>query len=254
MIQIGNRGGNPARSNAYHSYGYYNLRDYGLADKKAGIEQLAAKYPWVDIDKVGIFGHSGGGFMTAAALLQPPYNEFFKVGVSSSGNHDNNVYNQNWSEQHHGLKEVPVKADEGKSGDKPEDLDFDPAWIPTPLDFPFQGQGQDEKKDQGEKKDDAAKTKFDIKVPTNAELAANLKGNLLLVHGDMDNNVHYAGTIRLMDALIKAKKRFDFMLMPGQAHGYGPMQPYFTQLMMEYFSEHLLGDNYKNSADMDIKD
>lgn len=254
VIQIGNRGGNPARSNAYHSYGYYNLRDYGLADKKAGIEQLAAKYPWVDIDKVGIFGHSGGGFMTAAALLQPPYNEFFKVGVSSSGNHDNNVYNQNWSEQHHGLKEVPVKADEGKSGEKPEDLDFDPAWIPTPLDFPFQGQGQDEKKDQGEKKEDAAKTKFDIKVPTNAELAANLKGNLLLVHGDMDNNVHYAGTIRLMDALIKAKKRFDFMLMPGQAHGYGPMQPYFTQLMMEYFSEHLLGDYYKTSSDMDIKD
>ncbi|MCC7229587.1 MAG: DPP IV N-terminal domain-containing protein, partial [Fimbriimonadaceae bacterium] len=93
VIQIGNRGGNPSRSNAYHSYGYYNLRDYGLADKKAGIEQLAMRFPWIDIDKVGIFGHSGGGFMTAAALLLPPYNEFFKVGVSSSGNHDNNVYN-----------------------------------------------------------------------------------------------------------------------------------------------------------------
>lgn len=214
VIQIGNRGGNPARSNAYHSYGYYNLRDYGLADKKAGIEELAARYPWIDIDRVGIFGHSGGGFMTAAALLLPPYNEFFKVGVSSSGNHDNNVYNANWSEQHHGLKEVPVKDKNGK---------------------------------------DTGETKFEIKVPTNAELAANLKGKLLLVHGDMDNNVHPAGTIRLVNALIKANKRFDLMIMPGQAHGYGTMQPYFTQMLMEYFAEHLLGDNYRPSSDMNDK-
>src|SRR5687767_1552289 len=106
VIQIGNRGGSPQRNNAYHSYGYYNLRDYGLADKKAGIEQLAARFSWIDVDKVGIFGHSGGGFMTAAALMLPPYNDFFKVGVSSAGNHDNNVYNQNWSEQHHGLQQV----------------------------------------------------------------------------------------------------------------------------------------------------
>jgi dipeptidyl-peptidase 4 len=109
VIQIGNRGGSPMRSNAYHSYGYYNLRDYGLADKKAGIEQLAARHRWIDIDRVGIYGHSGGGFMTAAALLLPPYNDFFKVGVSSAGNHDNNVYNQNWSEQHHGLREVRTR-------------------------------------------------------------------------------------------------------------------------------------------------
>ena len=208
VIQIGNRGGNPRRSNAYHSYGYFNLRDYGLADKKAGIEQLAAKNSWIDIDRVGIYGHSGGGFMTAAALLLPPYNDFFKVGVSSSGNHDNNVYNANWSEQHHGLKEVTAK--------------------------------------------DGTKS-FQIKVPTNAELAANLKGKLLLVHGDMDNNVHPAGTIRLVDALIKANKRFDLMILPGQAHGYGPMQPYFTQMLMEYFAEHLIGDNYRHSADMTAK-
>ena len=211
VIQIGNRGGNPSRSNAYHSYGYYNLRDYGLADKKSGIEQLAARFPWIDIDKVGIYGHSGGGFMTAAALLLPPYNEFFKVGVSSSGNHDNNIYNANWSEQHHGLKEVPVKDKDGKL---------------------------------------TGEMKFEIKVPTNAELAANLKGKLLLVHGDMDNNVHPAGTIRLMNALIRAGKRFDFMLMPGQPHGYNDLQPYFTQLLMEYFSEHLLGDYYRSGADI----
>jgi len=237
VIQIGNRGGNPMRSNAYHSYGYYNLRDYGLADKKAGIEQLAAKYPWIDIDKVGIFGHSGGGFMTAAALLLPPYNEFFKVGVSSSGNHDNNVYNQNWSEQHHGLREVPIK-DTPPTGASAEDDEFDELGPDAPFQF-----------DNGS----SAKTKFEIHVPTNAEIAANLKGNLLLVHGDMDNNVHYAGTIRLMNALIRNNKRFDFMLMPGKPHGYGDLQPYFNQLLMEYFSEHLLGDYYKNSPDMQIK-
>ncbi|MBM4194689.1 MAG: S9 family peptidase, partial [Gemmatimonadetes bacterium] len=115
VIQIGNRGGNPLRSNAYQSFSYFNMRDYALADKKAGIEQLAARHKWIDIEKVGIFGHSGGGFLTAAALLQPPYNDFFKVGVSSSGNHDNNIYNQNWSEQYHGLT-ATVIASGGRGG------------------------------------------------------------------------------------------------------------------------------------------
>jgi dipeptidyl aminopeptidase/acylaminoacyl peptidase len=78
VIQIGNRGGSPQRSQEYQGFSYYNLRDYALADKKAGIEQLAARYKWIDIDRVGIYGHSGGGFMSAAALLQKPYNEFFK--------------------------------------------------------------------------------------------------------------------------------------------------------------------------------
>ncbi len=208
VIQLGNRGGNPKRSNAYHSFGYFNLRDYALEDKKVGVEQLAAKNLWIDIDKVGIFGHSGGGFMSSAALLVPPYNDFFKVAVSSSGNHDNNIYNQNWSEQHHGIKEIKSYL----YGDK-----------------------------------------FEIKVPTNVEVAGNLKGKLLLVHGDMDNNVHPANTSRLVNALIKAGKRFDYMIMPGQQHGYGPLQPYFTQLLMEYFSEHLMGDNYRQSAELKVK-
>jgi dipeptidyl aminopeptidase/acylaminoacyl peptidase len=221
VIQIGNRGGNPRRSNAYHSYGYYNLRDYGLADKKAGIEQLAARHPWIDIDKVGIYGHSGGGFMTAAALLLPPYNDFFKVGVSSAGNHDNNVYNQNWSEQHHGLREVAAKDDRRVTQSQSD------------------GDGGQE-----------PQMKFEIHVPTNHELAENLKGSLLLVHGDMDNNVHPAGTIRLADALIKADKRFDFMVMPGKPHGFGNYQPYFTRMMFEYFAEHLLGDYYRTGAEM----
>jgi dipeptidyl aminopeptidase/acylaminoacyl peptidase len=234
VIQIGNRGGNPARSNAYHSYGYYNLRDYGLSDKKAGIEQLAAQNPWIDIDKVGIYGHSGGGFMTAAALMLPPYNEFFKVGVSSAGNHDNNVYNQNWSEQHHGLREVPVSGTTKTTEAKPEDSFL--GWDDPQFDSGYGTTG----------------TRFDIKVPTNAELATNLKGHLFLVHGDMDNNVHYAGTVRLMDALIKANKRFDFMSMPGQAHGFGPMQNYFMQRLYEYFVQHLMGAPLPAGSDMVI--
>ncbi|CAN5730276.1 hypothetical protein BH23GEM10_BH23GEM10_05950 [soil metagenome] len=92
--------------------------------------------------------------------------------------------------------------------------------------------------------------RFEIKVPANHELAANLKGRLLLVHGDMDNNVHPAGTVRLANALIKANKRFDFFIMPGKPHGYGDMQEYYTRMMFEYFSEHLLGDYYRSSAEI----
>ncbi len=104
VITMGNRGGHPSRSKWYHNYGYGNLRDYGLADKKACAEQLADRYPFIDINRVGIHGHSGGGFMSTAAMLVYP--DFFKVAVSSSGNHDNSVYNRWWSEKHHGVKET----------------------------------------------------------------------------------------------------------------------------------------------------
>lgn len=104
VITLGNRGGHPDRSKWYHTYGYGNLRDYGLADKKYTAEQLADRHDFIDIDKVGIFGHSGGGFMSTAAMLVYP--DFFKVAVSSSGNHENNIYNRWWSEKHHGVKEI----------------------------------------------------------------------------------------------------------------------------------------------------
>ncbi len=68
----------------------------------------------------------------------------------------------------------------------------------------------------------------------------------------MDNNVHHAGTIRLVDALIKANKRFDLLIIPGARHSYGAAQPYFTQRMWEFFAEHLRGD-YQNSADITDK-
>ena len=250
VIQIGNRGGSPQRSNAYQHYGYFSLRDYGLADKKAGIEQLAARFSWIDVNRVGIFGHSGGGFMTAAALLQPPYNDFFKVGVSSAGNHDNNVYNQNWSEQYHGLKEIRVPrnanliASNGRGGGQGRNR----AGQGAAQQDGGNGTALKASTDAGDTTNMV--TKFDIHIPTNAEIASNLKGRLLLVHGDMDNNVHPAGTIRLMNALIKANKRFDFMIMPGKPHGFGDMQPYFTRMMMEYFAEHLIGDYYRADAQM----
>lgn len=107
VIEVGNRGGSPQRDKWYDSYGYGNLRDYGLADKKAAAEQLAARYSYIDISRVGIWGHSGGGFMSTAAILQYP--GFFTAAWSESGNHDNNVYNNHWSEKYHGVREEAQK-------------------------------------------------------------------------------------------------------------------------------------------------
>ena len=197
VITIGNRGGHPARSKWYHNYGYGNLRDYGLADKKAGIEQLADRHDFIDINSVGIYGHSGGGFMSTAAMLVYP--DFFKVAVSSSGNHNNDVYNNRWSEKHHGIKEVV---------------------------------------------DDSGRVSFEYDIAKNSDLANNLKGHLLLTTGDIDNNVHMAGTLRMAEALIRANKRFDFFLFPGQRHGYGDMGDYWHWLRAEYFVKHLIGDTY----------
>jgi dipeptidyl-peptidase-4 len=95
-----------------------------------------------------------------------------------------------------------------------------------------------------------ADSTFEIHVPTNIELAPNLKGRLLLTTGDMDNNVHPGNTVRLVNALIKANKRFDYMVLPGKPHGYGDMQPYFTKLLMEYFAENLMGDYYRVDANI----
>ena len=202
VVTIGNRGGHPARSKWYHNYGYDNLRDYGLEDKKTGLEQLAERYDFININKVGIFGHSGGGFMSTAAMLVYP--DFFKVAVSSSGNHENDIYNRWWSEKHHGVKEeVSEKGD----------------------------------------------TTFKYSIKKNSELAKNLKGRLLICTGDIDNNVHPGNTIKLANALIKANKRFDFFVFPGQQHGYGDMNEYFFWIRGDYFCKHLIGD-YSDNVDI----
>jgi dipeptidyl aminopeptidase/acylaminoacyl peptidase len=207
-----------------------------------------------------MYGHSGGGFLTAAALMQPPYNDFFKVGVSSAGNHDNNIYNQNWSEQHHGLKVVTQRdstrarlrasAQRGENPDGPNGR----AENGSGAGATSNGEVARTVSADGWYDPDTvevdADVKYEIDVPTNTELAEHLKGRLLLVHGDMDNNVHPGNTIRLVNALIRANKRFDMMIMPGAAHGFGQMQPYFNRMMFEYFTEHLMGDYYRGAAEI----
>jgi dipeptidyl aminopeptidase/acylaminoacyl peptidase len=217
VVNFGHRGGSPMRNNYYHTYGYNDLRDYPLADDKYGIEQLADKYKFIDISRVGIYGHSGGGFMSTAAILSYP--DFYKVAISSSGNHDNNIYNQWWCETHNGVTET----DHANSG-------------------------KEEVKDNLTKKREGA-VKFNGEVEKNQDIADNLKGYLLLVTGDIDNNVHPGNTLRVVDALIKANKRFDFMMLPGQRHAYGKDVPYFDRLMWYYFAEHLLGD-YRTNVDL----
>jgi dipeptidyl aminopeptidase/acylaminoacyl peptidase len=202
VVTLGNRGGHPSRSKWYHNYGYGNLRDYGLADKKTVIEQLGQRHKYVDASRVGIHGHSGGGFMSTAAMLVYP--DFFKVAVSSAGNHENNIYNRWWSEKHHGVREQIT--------------------------------------DKGD-------TTFLYAIEKNSELAKNLKGRLMLSTGDIDNNVHPGNTIRMANALIKANKRFDLVVLPGQRHGYGDMTEYHFWLMGDYFSKWLLGD-FSQSVDI----
>ena len=202
VITVGNRGGHPDRSKWYHNYGYGNLRDYGLEDQKYAIQQLGAKYPWIDLGRVGIHGHSGGGFMSTAAILKYP--DFFKAAVSCAGNHDNNIYNRWWSEQHHGIQE----------------------------------------------KIEAGDTTFVYSIETNPQIAKNLKGHLMLVHGDIDNNVHPANTIRVVNALIRANKRFDMLILPGQRHGFGDMNEYFFWRMADYYCEWLMGASERHEVDI----
>lgn len=202
VITVGNRGGHPDRSKWYHNYGYGNLRDYGLEDQKYAIQQLGARYSWIDLNRVGIHGHSGGGFMSTAAMLKYP--DFFKAAVSCAGNHDNSIYNRWWSEQHHGITE----------------------------------------------KVEAGDTTFVYSIETNPEIASNLKGHLMLVHGDIDNNVHPANTIRVVNALIRANKRFDMLILPGQRHGFGDMNEYFFWRMADYYCEWLMGSSKRDEVNI----
>ncbi len=212
VVAFGNRGGTPLRNRYYHTYGYGDLRDYPLADNRYGLEQLIGRHDFIDGENIGIYGHSGGGFMSTAALLSHP--DFYDVAVSSAGNHDNNVYNRWWSETHNGVKETIKKVTE---------------------------MGEDSVEVEREE------VTFDGPIETNISLASNLQGKLLLVHGSMDNNVHPANTLRLVEELIKEGKRFDLMMLPSQRHGFrGASRAYFERMMWYYFAEHLLGDRRTN--------
>ena len=202
VVTVGNRGGHPNRSKWYHNYGYGNLRDYGLEDQKYAIQQLCARRPYMDVERVGIHGHSGGGFMSTAAIFTYP--DFFKAAVSCSGNHDNSIYNRWWSEQHHGIQEKVARGD----------------------------------------------TTFIYKIANNQEIADRLKGHLMLVTGDIDDNVHPANTIRVADALMRAHKRFEFVLMPEQRHGYGDLNDYFFWKMADFYSFWLMGDRTTRPVDI----
>ncbi len=92
---------NPLRSKSYHDMNYGNIADNTLPDQVSGMQQLAQRYPYIDINRAGIWGHSGGGFATAAAIFRYP--DFFKVGISESGNHDNRNYEDDWGERYIGL-------------------------------------------------------------------------------------------------------------------------------------------------------
>jgi dipeptidyl aminopeptidase/acylaminoacyl peptidase len=93
--------GTPMRSKSFHAAYYGNMGDNGLPDHITGMQQLAERFPWIDIDRVGIYGGSGGGFASTDAILRYP--DFFKVAVSTSGNHDNRSYEDDWGEKWQGL-------------------------------------------------------------------------------------------------------------------------------------------------------
>jgi dipeptidyl aminopeptidase/acylaminoacyl peptidase len=177
--------GMPGRSKAYHDVTYRDLGDGGMADHIAAIRQLGDRYPYLDLDRVGIYGHSAGGYASAHAIFSFP--DFFKVCVSSAGNHDHRLDKASWVERYMGL---PV---------------------------------EDHYREQA-----------------NQTIAQQLKGKLLLIHGEMDENVHVASTLVVVDALIKANKDFDLLIMPNRPHGCGN-DPYFIRRRWDYFVRHLLG-------------
>ena len=183
--------GTPGRSKSFHDALFGDMADNTIPDQVAGIKELAAKYPWIDLDRVGIYGHSGGGAATAAAMFHAP--DFFKVGISESGNHDNRVYEDDWAEKWLGLL----------------------------------------------KKNPDGTTNYDSQA--NQNFAKNLKGHLLLMHGTMDNNVPPNNTLLVVDALIKANKDFDLIMIPNAKHGYQAATPYVTRRRWDYFVRYLAG-------------
>ena len=194
--------GTPGRSKSFHDAYYGNMGDNGLPDNIKAIKDLAKEYKGMDIERVGIWGHSGGGFASARAILEYP--DFYDVAVSSAGNHDNRNYEADWGEKWQGLLENIEIEDNERSND----YDF-------------------------------TKTNYDNQA--NQLLAKNLKGKLLLAHGNLDNNVPPYNTLLVVDELIKANKDFDLIIFPNKRHGFGDQNNYFTRRKWDYFVEHLLG-------------
>lgn len=177
--------GTGRRSRAFGDVSYENLGGGGIEDHIAVLRQLAERYPQLDLSRVGIYGHSAGGYDAAHALLTHP--DFYKAAVSSAGNHDHRLDKAWWTE----------------------------LWMGSEIGEHYEKQ-------------------------SNPALADRLEGKLLLIHGEVDENVHPSSTLRLADALIEANKDFDMFIMPNGTHGIG-RHPYFIRKRWDYFVEHLLG-------------
>lgn len=187
VITIDGRG-SPLRSKSFHDVSYNPLLYSGTPeDHIAGIRQLAKRYPYMDIDRVGIHGRSAGGYSSARAILAYP--DFYKVAVSTNGIQD-------------------------QRGAAPA------GWHPA-SDGRYPGDDWNEQ--------------------ANARLAGNLKGKLLLAVGELDANVHPAHTMQLIDALIKANKDFDLLLLPNRTHFLDDESPYYIRKRWDYFVRHLMG-------------
>ncbi len=185
VVMVDGRG-TVGRSRAFHNFSYHNLGG-SFDDHVALIKQMAARYPYMDITRVGIFGTSAGGYGSSHAILVHP--EFYKVCVSISGDHDARLDKAWWNEAYQGY---PI-------GD-------------------------------------------DYVAQSNVTMADRLQGHLLLEHGDIDDNVHPVGTMRFADALMKANKNFDMLLVPNMYHGEsGEHALYLVRRRWDYFVEHLLG-------------
>jgi dipeptidyl aminopeptidase/acylaminoacyl peptidase len=182
--------GTPWRSKSFHDAYYGRMGDNTLPDQVAGMKELGKRYSFIDLDKVGIWGHSGGGFATAGAMFRFP--EFFKVGIAESGNHDNRVYEDDWGERYQGL--LVKKGNSDNYADE-----------------------------------------------ANQNYARFLTGKLLLAHGTLDDNVPPNNTTLVVDALIKANKDFDLLMLPNQAHGFGTMSSYMMRKRWDYFVKNLMG-------------
>ncbi|OOG49934.1 S9 family peptidase [Rhodanobacter sp. C06] len=184
--------GTPWRSASFHHTWYGDMGDNTLPDQVKGIQELAQRYPWIDINRVGIWGHSGGGNTTADAMFRYP--DFFKVGWAESGNHDNRNYENDWGEKYQGLLVT------NKDGT----------------------------------------TNYDNQA--NQDMAKHLKGRLMLVHGTIDDNVPVGETYLVAEALIRANKDFDMLIIPNVHHGYAASTPYATRRRWDYFVHYLAGN------------
>ena len=183
VVQIDGMG-TAHRSKAFHDVAWHNLKDAGFPDRIAWHKAVAAKYPWYDATRVGLYGNSAGGQSAAGALLFHP--EFYKAAVANCGCHDNRMDKASWNEQWMGYPVGPQYAES-----------------------------------------------------SNIDNANRLRGRLMLVVGELDNNVPPESTYRLVDALIKANKDFDFLVVPGGGHGAGGA--YLQRRMKDFFLRHLQG-------------